>query len=66
VRDADGFMSSAYVVSETPVGGSGRSAEVYKLNKMDDSTPPSGTPVLNFCFYDLLFWYSVYPFRSFI
>jgi len=40
-------MSSAYEVSDTPVGGCGRSEE-YKLNKIGDSAPPWGTPVLNY------------------
>jgi len=55
-------MSSAYVVSDAPVGGCGRS-EVYRLKRTGDSTPPWGTPVLNCCCLDLKFWYRVKPLR---
>ena len=40
-----GVMSSAYVMVWTFGGGSGRSA-MYMLNRVGDSTPPCGMPLL--------------------
>ena len=55
-------MSSAYVVSLTGACGVGVS-DVHMLNSMGDSTPPCGTPFLNWRCVDVLFLNVVYAFR---
>lgn len=49
-------MSSAYVVSDVLGGGAGTS-DVYRLNNAGESTPPCGTPVLIFCFFEEVLLY---------
>ena len=52
-------MSSAYVVSFTGACGGGAS-DVYMLMSVGDSTPPCGTPFLNWRCVDALFRNVVY------
>ena len=56
-------MSSAYVVSFTGACGVGVS-DVYMLKSVSDSTPPCGTPFLNWCCVDVLFLNVVYALRA--
>ena len=58
-------MSSAYVVICTFGGGLGMS-EVYMLNRVGESTPPCGTPVLNVLRFDFVLLYSVYACRALV
>ena len=58
------MMPSTYVTSFTlSLGGVGIS-EVYRLNSVDESTPPGRTPVLIVACFDLVFLHSVYGVRS--
>ena len=56
-------MSSAYVVSFTGACGVGVS-DVYMLKSVGDSTPPCGTPFLNWHCVDVLYLNVVYALRS--
>ena len=56
-------MSSAYVVSFTGACGVGVS-DVYMLKSVGDSTPPCGTPFLNWRCVDVLFLNVVYALRA--
>ena len=53
------FMSSALVVSFNGACGVGMS-DVYMLKSVGDSTPPCGTPFLNWRCVDVLFLNVVY------
>ena len=55
-------MSTAYVMSFTGVCGVGVSV-VYMLRSVGDSTPPCGTPFLNWRCVDGLFLTVVYALR---
>ena len=55
-------MSSAYVVSFTGACGVGVS-DVYMLKSLGDSTPPCGTPFLNWRCVDVMFLNVVYALR---
>ncbi len=46
------LLSSAYVTSLMFPGGDGM-ADMYRLNRMGDSTPPCGTPCLAFLYLDV-------------